>query len=125
MGRDQGFCGLRRAEAGLKDWADAGMARRVCKALRAGGWEAQVGQRLGRLAEQGVAGSRPEMEAGRGKVQQVSKPARGGKEGGTESASRLSTWVRSLAGGRAGARAGQAGHTPVFPHGGAHGLAWQ
>lgn len=45
-----------------------------------------------------MAGSWPEMEGGRGKVQQVSEPAWGGKEGGTESkaTSRFSTWVRSL-----------------------------
>lgn len=48
-----------RAEAGLKDGADVGMAPRVCKALEAGGWEAQVGQRLERLA-----GSEAWQEAG-------------------------------------------------------------
>lgn len=119
LGRDGGSCGMWRAEAVLKDGADVGRAPRACKALEAGGWrlggpggsEVRVPGR-----ERGVAGSWPEMAAGRGKVQQVSKPARGGKEGGTESASRLSTWVRSLAGPRGregGAGRARAGRRPL------------
>lgn len=113
-----------RAEAGLKDWAGTGRAPRAGQALQAGGPEAQVGQGLERpAAERGTTGSRPEMEAGRGKVQQGSG-AGSGREGRRHRI-RFPAFHLAfhLAGGRAGERAGPGRARPVSPHGGAHGLA--
>lgn len=125
LGRDQGFCGMWRAEAGLKDWAGAGRAPRAGQALQAGGPEAQVDQGLERpRGAPQEAGLRRRQEGER--CSRSPGPAPGGKEGGTESTSRLSTWRGHWpwgGTGQGGVPSWPDRARPVSPHGGAHRLA--